>query len=408
MSTPGGPHGRLGGFVRALTAIAWMRPLKRAVDSLLYGNAAAAHGAVQVRDAITLQRVQAIWILALLPTALWGVYNTGLQANAALDPAQIASLEGWRHGVLRALGIGYSAESVWACFVHGALYFLPIYMVTYVVGRGWEWLFAAMRGRELDEGFWVTALLFPLILPATTPLWQVALAISWGMVIAKLVFGGTGMNLLNPSLVARAFLFYAYPVQILGDKVWVPVPPDKAIDGFSGATPLMQGRQGIESLTGWDGWWTSFIGLEPGSLGETSALMCLVGAAILVFTRMASWRIMAGVALGTVVAAELMNLSGSATNPAFAIPFWWHMVLGGWAFGAFFLATDPTTSAFTNRGRWIYGFLIGALIVFTRVMNSAYPDSTMLVILFMNVFAPLIDHFVVRSHRRRRLQRHAN
>ncbi len=388
--------------------IAWLRPLQRAAAALIHGGGGATHGAVHVRDAISLQRVQAVWVLALLPAALWGIYNTGLQANLALDPAAASALEGWRHDLMRALGAGYAADSVAACLLHGALYFLPIFAVTYIVGRGWEWLFAALRGRELDEGFWVTALVFPLILPATVPLWQVALAISWGMVIAKLVFGGTGMNILNPALVARAFLFYAYPVQILGDKVWVPVPPGQAVDGFSGATPMMQIRQGVELPAGFDGWWTAFVGLEAGSIGETSALMCLLGAALLLWTRLASWRIMAAVALGTIVTAQLLNAVGSESNAAFAVPFWWHMVLGGWALGAFFLATDPTTSAYTNTGRWIYGFAIGALIVITRVMNPAYPDSTMLVILFMNVFAPTIDWFVARANQRRRARRHAN
>ena len=389
-------------------AVDWMRPLRGAARSLLRGGAGVAQGSVHVRDAITLQRVQAIWVLALLPTTLWGIYATGLQANLALDPAQIGALEGWRHELLRGLGIGYSAASVGACFAHGALYYLPILLVTYVVGRGWEWLFAALRGREIDEGFWVTAMIFPLILPATVPLWQVALAISWGMVIAKLVFGGTGMHILNPALVGRAFLFYAYPVGILGDKVWVPVPPGQAIDGFSGATLMMQIRLGADQLGGGDAWWSAFVGLESGSIGETSALMCLVGAAILVWTRLVSWRIMAAVAIGTIVTAQLLNLIGSPSNPALSVPWWWHMVLGGWALGAFFMATDPTTSAYTNAGRWVYGLMIGALIVITRALNPTYPDSTMLVILFMNVFAPTIDWFVARVGLRRRMKRHAN
>ncbi len=392
----------------AAAAIDWLRPLRGAVASLLHGGAGVAQGSVHVRDAISLQRVQTIWVLALLPTTLWGIYVTGLQANLALDPAQLATLEGWRHALLRGLGIGYSASSLSACFVHGALYYLPILAVTYVVGRFWEWLFAALRGREIDEGFWVTAAIFPLILPATVPLWQVALAISWGMVIAKLVFGGTGMNILNPALVGRAFLFYAYPVGILGDKVWVPVAPEQAIDGFSGATPMMKIRLGAEQLSGWDAWWRAFVGFEPGSIGETSALMCLLGAVILLWTRLASWRIMAAVALGTIVTAHLLQLIGPASNPALSVPWWWHMVLGGWALGAFFMATDPTTSSYTNAGRWIYGLMIGALIVIARALNPTYPDSTMLVILFMNVFAPTIDWFVARAGERRRLKRHAN
>jgi Na+-transporting NADH:ubiquinone oxidoreductase subunit B len=404
----GGPS-REGGFVRGAAGIDWLRPLQRAVSTLLYAGAAATHGAVHVRDAISFQRVQTVWILALLPTTLWGIYSVGLQANLALDPAQLAALDGWRHDLLRLLGAGYAADSAAECFLHGALYFLPIYAVTYVVGRAWEWLFASMRGREMDEGFWVTALIFPLILPATVPLWQVALAISWGMVIAKLPFGGTGMNILNPALVGRAFLFYAYPVQILGDKVWVPVQAGQAVDGFTGATPLMQIRAGAEQYTGFDDlWWSAFIGFEAGSIGETSAVMCLIGALLLLWTRLVSWRIIAAVTLGTVVAATSLNLFASGANAWYAVPFWWHMVLGGWALGAFFLATDPTTSSFTNAGRWIYGALIGALIVITRVMNTAYPDSTMLVILFMNVFAPTIDWFVASVNRRRRARRHAD
>ena len=397
-----------GGGKPAAAAIDWLRPLRGAAASLLHGGAGATAGSVHVRDAISLQRVQAIWVLALLPTTLWGIYVTGWQANLALDPAQLGALQGWRHELLRGLGVGYSATSITACFAHGALYYLPILLVTYVVGRGWEWLFAALRGREIDEGFWVTAAIFPLILPATVPLWQVALAISWGMVLAKLVFGGTGMNVLNPALVGRAFLFYAYPVSLLGDKAWVPVPPAQAVDGFSGATPMTKIRLGEAELGGWDAWWNAFVGLEPGSIGETSALMCLVGAAILLWTRLASWRIMAAVALGTIVTAHLLALIGPASNPALGVPWWWHMVLGGWALGAFFMATDPTTSAYTNAGRWIYGFLIGALIVIARALNPTYPDSTMLVILFMNVFAPTIDWFVARAGERRRAKRHAN
>jgi Na+-transporting NADH:ubiquinone oxidoreductase subunit B len=384
----------------------WLRPLVRAQDTLLFLPTAVALHTAHARDAINLQRIAAVFILALLPCALWGVYNAGLQANLALDPVKLSELAGWRHDVIRVLGVGYSPASVTANVVHGALYYLPLYLVVFVVGRAWEWLFAAMRGRDMDEGFWITAFIFPLILPPAIPLWQAALAISWGVVIAKQVFGGTGMNILNTALVGRAFLFYAYPDDIVTDNVWTAVPAEAAVDGYTSATVLHKLRH-LDAPFADQGysWWNAFIGLEPGSIGETSVLMCLIGAAILIWTRVASWRIMAGVVLGTVAAAELLNAVGSSTNPGFAIPFWWHMVLGSWAFGAVFLAADPVASAFTERGRWIYGFLIGALIVLVRVLNPIYAEAVMLSILFMNVFAPLIDYAVIRGHVRRRRRR---
>jgi len=385
-----------------------LRPLYEAGDTFLYTPGEVTRTASHVRDAMDLKRMMIVVVVALVPCVLWAMYNTGLQANLALDPARAATLAGWRHDVIRLLGVGYSPDSALACFVHGALYFLPLYAVTMAVGGAWEVLFAVVRRHDINEGFLVTGLLFPLILPPTTPLWQAALAISWGVVIAKEVFGGTGMNILNPALVARAFLFYAYPVQITGDRVWVPVAAANAVDGYSSATLLTQVRGLAEPFTGQGlSWWNAFVGLEPGSMGETSALACLVGAALLLWTKVASWRTMAGVALGTIVAAQLFNLVGSATNPAFAVPFWWHMVLGGWAFGTVFMVTDPVTSSFTARGKWIYGFLVGALVVMIRVVNPAYPESMMLVILFMNVFAPLIDHYVVRANVRRRAKRRA-
>jgi Na+-transporting NADH:ubiquinone oxidoreductase subunit B len=259
---------------------------------------------------------------------------------------------------------------------------------------------------EVNEGFFVTGLLFPLILPPTTPLWQAALGITFGVVVAKEVFGGTGMNFINPALAARAFLFFAYPAEISGDKVWTAVPEAVAVDGFSGATLLSQMRTMTGSFESMGfSWWNAFIGLEPGSMGETSALACLIGAAIIVFTGVGSWRTMAAATLGTVVMASLLNAIGSATNPWFGVPFWWHMVLGSWAFGIVFMATDPVTSTFSEAGKWVYGGLMGALIVLIRVVNPAYPESVMLVILFMNVMAPVIDHFFVQANVRRRKAR---
>lgn len=383
-------------------------PLWEATDTFLYTPANVTRGSAHVRDGMDLKRMMITVVIALIPCVLWGMYNAGLQANLALDPAKAGELAGWRHDMIRWLGVGYSPQSVAACMVHGALYFIPLYLVTMAAGLVWEIGFAMVRRHEVNEGFFVTGLIFPLILPPTTPLWQAAFGISWGVVIAKEVFGGTGMNFLNPALVARACLFYSFPLQITGDRVWTAVAESHWLDGRSGATVMANLKQAGAGAVPDINWWDAFFGFELGSLGETSAAACLIGAVILLWTRVAAWRTVAGVVLGTVAAASLLNWIGSATNPMFALPFWWHMVLGGWAFGTVFMVTDPVTSAFTDRGKWIYGTLVGVLIVLVRVFNPAYTESVMLVILFMNVFAPLIDHFVVRANIRRRLRRSAN
>ena len=383
-------------------------PLYEAMDTFFYSPAKVTTTGAHVRDAMDLKRMMILVVIAAMPCVLMAIYNTGLQANLALDPAKVALLQGWRHDVIGWLGTGYSPASALANSVHGALYFLPLYAVTMVVGIGWEVGFAVVRKLEVNEGFFVTGLLFPLICPPATPLWQAALAISFGVVLAKEVFGGTGMNFINPALAARAFLFFAYPAGMSGDAAWTAVPAGAAADGFSGATVLSQFRQLVPPGSHQDlSWWIAFGGLEPGSMGETSALACLLGAVLLVATGVGSWRTMAGVALGTVGMATLFNAVGPATNPYYAVPFWWHMVAGGWAFATVFMATDPVTSPFSDTGRWIYGLMIGALIVLIRVVNPAYPESVMLVILFMNVVAPLIDHVLIRANARRRARRRA-
>ena len=394
------PHFEKGGRLQR-----WY-PLWEAGDTFFYTPPQVAHGSAHVRDALDLKRMMMLVVLAALPCIAMALYNTGLQANLALDPAKAGALEGWRHDVIRALGVGYAPSSWVANTVHGALYFLPLYAVTMAVGGAWEVLFAVVRKVEVNEGFFVTGLLFPLILPPTTPLWQAALGISFGVVLAKEVFGGTGMNFVNPALAARAFLFFAYPAAISGDRVWTAVPPGAAIDGFSGATLMAQLRgAGAPFDASGAAWWNAFLGLEPGSMGETSALACLIGALVIVLTGVGSWRTMVAVALGTVGMSLAFNAIGSATNPWFAVPFWWHMVLGGWAFAAAFMVTDPVTSPFTNAGKWVWGVLTGALIVLIRVLNPAYPESVMLVVLFMNVVAPLVDHVFVRANVRRRRRR---
>ncbi len=372
------------------------------IDTGLYTPSDVTRGAPHVRDAMDLKRVMIYVLFASAPAAIIGMYNVGLQANTAIWPMELTEVVGWRAALLSELGIGFSPESFWACFLHGLLYFLPIYIVTLAVGGFWEVLFAAVRNHEVNEGFLVTSWLFALILPPTIPMWQVALGISFGTVIGKEIFGGTGKNFLNPALVGRAFLFFAYPSQISGN-VWVPV------DGYSGATPLVLAAQGgVQGMT--DGgitWMQAFIGTVPGSLGETSALACLLGAIFLVYTRIASWRIMLGVVLGLFATTVLFNLVGSDTNPMFAVPWHWHLVIGSAAFGLVFMATDPVSASMTNTGKWIYGALIGVMIVLIRVVNPAYPEGVMLAILFGNVFAPVIDWFVVRANVQRRIRRNA-
>ena len=256
-----------------------------------------------------------------------------------------------------------------------------------------------MRKHEINEGFFVTSVLFALILPATIPLWQVALGITFGVVIAKEIFGGTGRNFLNPALAGRAFLFFAYPAQISGDTVWT------AVDSFSGATMLGQAFAGTLDFANMELWWNAFYGFIQGSVGETSTLALLVGGLFLIYVRIASWRIVLGVFLGMVATAFLLNAVGSETNPVFAMPWYWHFVLGGFAFGMFFMATDPVSAAFTDKGKLAYGLLIGFMVVMIRVVNPAFPEGMMLAILFANLFAPLFDHFVVQANIKRRLAR---
>ena len=370
------------------------------VDTIFYSPGHVTKASAHVRDAVDMKRVMTtVWWCAFFPM-LAGMYHTGLQANLAMDAMGLESLEGWR-GVLLELVAGYDADSIWDCVVYGAMFFVPIYMVVFVVGGLWEVVIATIRGHEVNEGFFVTSILFSLIVPASLPLWQAALGISFGVVIGKEIFGGTGKNFLNPALTGRAFLFFAYPGEISGDAVWT------AVDGFSGATPL-----GIAALDGMKGvttegftWMDAFLGNMQGSVGETSTLAIFIGGAILLITKTASWRIMAGVMLGMIATAMMFNSIGSETNPMFSMPWHWHLVLGGFAFGMVYMATDPVSAAMTNTGKWWYGALIGVMCVLIRVVNPAYPEGIMLAILFANLFAPLIDWQVVRSNVKRRLAR---
>ena len=370
------------------------------VDTLFYSPPDVTRGSPFVRDALDLKRVMIIVVMAATPAALIGMWNTGFQANTAMAALGIEWAEGWRGSMLALVGAGYDPASVYDNFMHGLMYFLPIYIVTMAAGGFWEVLFASIRNHEVNEGFFVTSFLFTLILPATIPLWQVALGISFGVVIGKEVFGGTGKNFLNPALVGRAFLYFAYPIQMSGDAVWTPV------DGFSGATAL--GVSAIEGMSGLLDTGLTFtqaaIGQMQGSLGETSLIACLLGAFVLIYTGIASWRIMAGVFAGLIIPALLFT-SGDSANPMLTMPWHWHIALGGFAFGAIFMATDPVSAPDTMLGHWIFGLLVGALTWVIRVINPAFPEGIMLAILLGNIFAPMIDYLVIRSNIKRRMKR---
>ena len=376
-------------------------PVFEMVDTFLYSPADVTVGNTHVRDAVDLKRVMTYVWIAALPCLLMALFNTGYQANHAMQAMGLADAPGWRGAI--AGFFGFNPNNPISDLVHGALFFLPVYIVTLAAGGFWEVLFATVRKHDVNEGFFVSSILFALTLPPNISLWQVALGISFGVVIGKEVFGGTGKNFMNPALTGRAFLYFAYPASMSGDAVWT------AVDGFSGATSL-----GLAALGGVDAikaagisWWGTFFGIEQGSMGETSVVACLLGAAFLIYTRIASWRIIAGVFLGMVATSTLFNIIGSSSNPMFAMPWYWHLTLGGFAFGMTYMATDPVSAAQTQAGRWAFGLLIGLMTVLIRVVNPAFPEGIMLAILFSNIFAPLIDYVVVQANIKRRVKRNA-
>ncbi len=350
-----------------------------AFETLLFVPNTTTKGGVHIRDAVDLKRTMAVVVMAVTPALLFGMWNVGYQ---------------------HFLSIGQDA-SFWETFWFGFLRVLPIIIVSYVTGLGIEFGFAQWRGHEVNEGFLVSGMLIPLIVPVDIPLWMVAVATAFSVVIGKEVFGGTGMNIWNPALLTRAFLFFAYPSKMSGDKVWISGLTDgnNVVDGFSGATPLGDAITGHVNVSLWD----SFIGTIPGSIGETSTLAILIGAAILLFTGIGSWKIMLSTFAGGYLMALVFHAIG--TNHLMHIDPIMHLCLGGFAFGAVFMATDPVTATRTEKGKWIYGFLIGVFAIMIRVFNPAYPEGVMLAILLMNTFAPLIDHFVVQNNIKRRLKR---
>ena len=375
-------------------------PVYEMVESFLYTPKTVTTAAPHARSYIDMKRIMTYVVIATIPCILVGLYNIGFQANHAIATY---GASGWRAWIIEALGIGFNPANPFANFVHGLLYFLPIYITTLVAGGICEVVFATVRGHEVNEGFLVTSMLYALILPPSAPLWQVALGIVFGVVIGKEVFGGTGKNFLNPALTGRAFLYFAYPAQMSGDTIWTPV------DGFSGATALsVSASDGYAQLAAQGmTWMDSFLGIIQGSIGETSTLACLIGLAFLLVTKIANWRLVVGCLAGMIAFSTLLNLIGSDTNPMFAMPWYWHLVVGGYAFGLAFMVTEPVSASHTNMGRYIYGALIGFMVVMIRVINPAFPEGMMLAILFGNVFAPLIDYFVVQANIKRRAKRNA-
>ncbi len=346
-------------------------PLHDALDTFLYTTNTKTEHAPYVRDSVDLKRTMILVVLALLPTFFFGTYNVGLQSPEVLD------------------------KSFLNCFTYGIKIVLPMYLVVFAAGGLFEALFAVVRGHEINEGFLVTGFLIPLTMPPTVPLWMLAVATIFGVVIGKEIFGGTGYNIFNPALTARVFLFFAYPIYMSGNKPWIA-----PMDGMSKATPLLAKSSEADFTYSWS---DMFFGFIPGSIGETSTLAVLLGAGLLLLTGVGSWRTMLSTCIGMVLTSLLLNqLSFISDNPMLSIKAIDHFVMGSFAFGMVFMATDPVSSAQTNKGRWMYGMLIGFMVVIIRCINPAYPEGMMLAILFANAFAPLIDYSVVQSHIKKR------
>jgi Na+-transporting NADH:ubiquinone oxidoreductase subunit B len=371
----------------------WLHSTFDAMETFLFVPGHATSSGAHIRDGIDLKRTMITVVVSMLPPLLFGIWNVGFQHHSAIGEAASATLMD--------------------NFLYGLWQVLPIIIVSYGVGLAIEFAFAQYRGHSVNEGFLVTGMLIPLVLPPTIPLWMVAIATAFCVIIGKEIFGGTGMNLLNPALTARVFLFFAYPAFMAGEYradqkyIWIDADRTQVVDGFSGATMLANAAEGKNlGYTDVD----AFLGVIPGSIGETSALACLIGALILIVTGVGSWRIMLATFAGGAAMGLLLNALGdansaNATMRFMAMPFHYHLIIGGFAFGAVYMATDPVSAAQTTAGKWVYGFLIGLFCVLIRVFNPAYPEGMMLAILLMNIFAPLIDYFVINANKKRRLAR---
>jgi Na+-transporting NADH:ubiquinone oxidoreductase subunit B len=394
------PHPR-GDAPRTLRAT-WGQALgsiRGAFDSLRTGSRRTTVRASHIRDAISVRRIFAVYLVALAPVIVFGLYNMGLQTHLAIA-AGAEPLDDWQSATMRALGLGaFDPGSVIACLLHGALYILPLVFVTWLTARVVELGFALVRQEDLQPGAWIFALLFALILPPTTPVWQAALAMAFGIVVGKEIFGGIGRNVVHPVLLAWAFLYVSYPGTLSGESVWVPV---------NGERPMLidiaaeEGMAGLSQVS----WTDAFLGLTPGPIGVTSALLCFLGVGGLLLARIVSWRVAVGFVAGSAVMAALFATGDPAHNPMFGIPVHWHMVIGAWAFGLAFIVTDPVTAAHTATGRWIYGFLAGAFVILVRVLNPVQLDGTAIALLFMSLFAALIDYFVIEANLARRRARY--
>jgi Na+-transporting NADH:ubiquinone oxidoreductase subunit B len=382
-------------FMPGGSKVKWF-PVYDAIENFIFSSTNKTTNPIHVRDAIDIQRIMVTVWLAAFPAMFFGMYNIGNQTLEYLSWIGSTNSNDWHHIIINL--VGYSQDSFISKMWIGAVYFIPIYAVTFAVGLLWEILFAVVRKHEINEGLFVSSILFALTCPPDLPLWQAAMGITFGIVIGKEVFGGTGKNFLNPALTGRAFLYFAYPSQLSGDKVWIAGLSDNGItpEGFSGATPLgYAAEDGLTGLTDNFLWFDAFLGHIPGSVGETSIIAIGIAAVILLVTKVASYRIILGTIFGMMVMSSILNIIGSDTNPMFQVPWYWHFVIGSFAFGLVFMATEPVSGSGTDAGRWIYGGLIGVTVVLIRVVNPAFPEGMMLAILFANLFAPVIDHVVV-------------
>lgn len=358
--------------------------------------------ATHVRDAMSVRRSMNLFVVALLPPTAMALYNTGRQANLAMEQLGVAAAPGWRGRLIELFGTGYGVADPWAAIVHGAVYFVPALVAVVVAAAFWIRLFAAARGRRAEPGAFAIALVVTLMLPPTIPLWLAPLGMSFGIVVGREVFGGFGRNVLNPAVAALALLHVAYPARMMAGYVWVPV------EGYVDAMPLALAQRGELAALEAAGvtWMDAFLGSVPGGFGETSVLAILVGAAVLLWTGLASWRVIAGIVLGAVATVLVFGAGTDASTSILGLPWAWHLVLGTFACGAVYLATDPVTSATTDTGRWIYGLLIGGLAIVIRVAGPAHADGMVFAILLGNIFAPTIDYAVMWANIRRRARRH--
>lgn len=378
------------------------RALFTLFDRFVYSRPATTDAGPHIRDSANVQRLMNYFVIATLPCWLIGMWNLGYQTNLAMAHFELDGASGWRGALLDYMGIGFNPQNMLACFWHGLLYFIPVFVVALLVGAVWESVFATLRRKPVDEGVLYVAWFYALILPATAPLYQVVLGMTFGLVVGKAIYGGTGRYLINPAVLALAFHVFSYPGQLFGEGAWVPVP------GYDQPMTLElaieEGGVAAVEAVGYT-WGQLFIGSQPGSMGITSVAGIVIGGLFLIIKGVASWRIMLGGVFGLIAAVLLLNGFGPEGDPMYAVPWHWHLVIGGFAFGLVFLATDPVPAAVTNAGRWVFGITVGLLTVVVRVTNPSYYEGVVFAILLASVFAPLMDFVVIESHIRKRRRR---